>query len=378
MLKFHPKSGNTANIKVIGMGGGGGNAVNRMVASEIKGVEFIAANTDSQALRKSVAQVKVQLGISTTRGLGAGGDPEIGRVATEESEQTIRDVLSGADMVFITAGMGGGTGTGGAPVVARIVRELGTLAITVVTKPFRFEGETRAKIADMGIETLRDKVDTLLVIPNQRLYTELDPETRLKDGFEKADEVLKQAVQSISDVITTEGYINVDFADVRSIMKDAGRAVMGVGQARGSRRAVEAANSAITSPLLEDVSIQGARGLLVNITGNEDLTMRELDEVMDVITNAVSQEVRTFYGQVFDNTLQDEVRVTVIATGLSQGEKAVGRPVPDRDYIRRTKMFVPHPPRNNVPGSPSKTPAYLRKGIKIKFEEPSEESDSDK
>jgi cell division protein FtsZ len=278
-------------------------------------------------------------------------------------------------MVFITAGMGGGTGTGGAPVVARIVRELGTLAITVVTKPFRFEGESRAKIADRGIETLRDKVDTLLVIPNQRLYTELDPETRLKDGFEKADEVLKQAVQSISDVITTEGYINVDFADVRSIMKDAGRAVMGVGQARGSRRAVEAANIAITSPLLEDVSIQGALGLLVNITGNEDLTMRELDEVMDVITGAVSQEVRTFYGQVFDNTLQDEVRVTVIATGLSQGEKAVDHIVQGRDYAGRTKMFVSRQPRNDVPGGPSKTPAYLRKGVKVKFEEPVEESD---
>jgi len=316
MLKFKQDFDLTANIKVIGIGGGGGNAINRMVTSDIKGVEFIAANTDAQALRNSLAGYRLQLGANLTKGLGAGGDPERGRQAAEEDRDAIRETLAGADMVFITAGMGGGTGTGGAPVIAEITKDLGALTVGVVTKPFMFEGPVRFKQADEGLKNLRKKVDTLIVIPNQRLFSIIDENTPAIDAFKVADDVLRQAVQSISDIITSHGMINVDFADVKTIMVGAGEALMGVGRGRGKERAVKAAKAAITCPLLEDVSIAGAKGILVNITGNKDITMFEIKEAMDLIHNASSSVANVFFGQAFDESLKDEVRITVIATGF--------------------------------------------------------------
>ncbi|HNC74483.1 MAG TPA: cell division protein FtsZ, partial [Elusimicrobiota bacterium] len=325
-----------ANIKVMGLGGAGGNAINRMIEAGLSHVEFIAANTDSQALRRNLAPVRLQLGETATKGLGVGGNPALGRQATEESRDRVQEILTGADMVFITAGMGGGTGTGSAPLVAQIAKSLDPkpLVVGVITRPFEFEGLVRKNQADQGIEELRPHVDTLLAIPNDRLFEIIDENTTSIEAFRVADNVLRQAVQAITDVITRHGLINVDFADVRSIMSGAGEALMGMGESRGPGRAVEAAKKAIHSPLLENLSIDGAKGLLVNIAGNKSITLHEVKSAMDYIKNAASPEAHVFYGQVFDDGLEDRFCVTVIATGFPPARKAtalrrVGRDAAD-------------------------------------------------
>ena len=306
-----------AVIKVVGIGGGGVNAVNRMIEVGLKGVEFIGINTDAQALVMSDADVKLEIGRDITRGLGAGADPEIGRQAADEHRQEIEEVLKGADMVFITAGEGGGTGTGGAPIVAEVAKSVGALTIGVVTRPFKIEGKLRAIKADEGIEVIKEKVDTLIVIPNQRLMEVSDKSTSVLEGFRMADDVLLQGVQGITDLITTPGLINLDFADVRAIMTDAGSSLMGMGQARGENRALEAARAAISSPLLE-ASIEGARGVLLNIAGGSDLGLLEVDEAATIITEAAHPDANIIFGAVVDDTLGDEVRVTVIAAGFDR------------------------------------------------------------
>jgi cell division protein FtsZ len=305
-----------AKIKVIGIGGGGGNAVNRMIKSKIRGIEFVSANTDVQALRRSEASTKLQLGPSLTRGLGAGGDPEVGRKSALEDTERILEVLDGADMVFITAGLGGGTGGGAAPIFASLAAEIGALTVAVVTKPFGFEGRRRMQFAERGIEELRNSVDTLIAIPNERLLSFVDRGTPLTEAFLIADDVLRQAVQGISDLITIPGEINVDFADVKTIMTDMGMALMGTGIAKGENRAVEAAQRAISSPLLEETSIDGARGVLLNIAGGHDLTLHEVAEAARIISEAVDPEANIISGMVIDEDLGDEMKVTVIATGF--------------------------------------------------------------
>ena len=307
-----------ASITVIGIGGGGGNAVNRMIESGIKGVDFIAANTDAQALQDSSAGIRIQLGEKLTRGLGAGGDPEIGRKGAEEDSETIKDALSDSDMVFVTAGFGGGTGTGGAPIIAGIARELGALTVGVVTKPFMFEGKKRNERALEWIEKLRKNVDTLLVIPNQRLFSVIEATTKAVEAFKIADDVLRQAVQSISDIITARGLINVDFADVKSVMQNAGDAIMGLGIGEGEERAISAARNAMNSPLLEDVSIEGAGGLLVNVTGDNGMTLNEINSAMELIHNSASHEADVFFGHTIDDSLDDKIKITVIATGCGK------------------------------------------------------------
>ncbi len=306
----------SANIKVIGVGGGGGNAVNTMIADGIAGVEFVAANTDLQALDNNLASVKMQLGATLTKGLGAGADPDIGRNSALEDQQRIAETLEGADMVFVTAGMGGGTGTGAAPVIANIAREVGALTVGVVTKPFHFEGRRRRRQADEGIENLQNAVDTLITIPNQRLLAVSGEDTTILEAFKKADEVLLQAVQGISDLITVRGLVNVDFADVRTIMSGRGLALMGTGRAAGPQRALEAAEMAISSPLLEDVSIEGATGILINITGGLDMTLREINDAASLIEEAAHEEANIIFGNVIDEDLRDELTITVIATGF--------------------------------------------------------------
>ncbi|HEX2051073.1 MAG TPA: cell division protein FtsZ [Actinomycetota bacterium] len=306
-----------AVIKVVGIGGGGVNAVNRMIEVGLKGVEFIAVNTDAQALLMSDADVKLDIGRELTRGLGAGADPGVGRQAAEEHRDEIEEVLKGADMVFITAGKGGGTGTGGAPVVAEIAKSLGALTIGVVTRPFGFEGRQRALKAEQGIASLKEKVDTLIVIPNDRLLDVGDATTSVLEAFRMADEVLLQGVQGITDLITTPGLINLDFADVKAVMTDAGSSLMGIGQARGENRAQEAAKAAISSPLLE-ASIDGARGVLLNIAGGSDLGLFEVNEAAAHISKAAHPDANIIFGAVVDDTLGDEVRVTVIAAGFDR------------------------------------------------------------
>jgi len=306
----------SAYIKVIGVGGGGGNAINTMVEAGVVGVEFIAANTDRQSLEKSLAPNKLQLGTGLTRGLGAGANPRVGREAAEEDRDAIRDALIGADMVFITCGMGGGTGTGAAPVIAQISKELGALTVAVVTKPFQFEGKQRMRQAEEGLEELRRCVDTIITIPNQRLLGVIDKRTPFKQAFSIVDDVLRQAVQGISDVIMMDGYINLDFADVKTVMSSMGRAVMGIGSARGENRAVEAAQKAISSPLLEEGSIDGARGVLINITGGPDLAMTEIIEASTIIQEAADPEANIIFGSVINEQMEDDVFVTVIATGF--------------------------------------------------------------
>jgi len=306
-----------AVIKVVGIGGGGVNAVNRMIDVGLKGVEFIAINTDAQALLMSDADVKLDIGRELTRGLGAGADPDVGRRAAEEHRGEIEEVLKGADMVFITAGKGGGTGTGGAPIVAEIAKSVGALTIGVVTRPFTFEGRQRATKAEQGIASLKEKVDTLIVIPNDRLLDVGDATTSVLEAFRMADEVLLQGVQGITDLITTPGLINLDFADVKAVMTDAGSSLMGIGQARGDHRAAEAARAAISSPLLE-ASIEGARGVLLNIAGGSDLGLFEVNEAASIISQAAHPEANIIFGAVVDDTLGDEVRVTVIAAGFDR------------------------------------------------------------
>ncbi|MGH9363026.1 MAG: cell division protein FtsZ, partial [Thermoanaerobaculia bacterium] len=305
-----------AKIKVVGVGGGGGNAVNRMIDAHLRGIEFIAANTDLQALHKCRAQVKLQLGQGLTKGLGAGADPEVGRKAALEDTERILEMLDGADMVFLTAGLGGGTGTGGAPIIASLAAEIGALTVAVVTKPFGFEGRRRMQLAERGVEELRGAVDTLITIPNERLLSFVERGTPLAEAFRIADDVLRQAVQGISDLITIPGEVNVDFADVRTIMTGMGMALMGTGVAKGENRALEAAQRAISSPLLEETSIQGARGVLINISGGHDLTLYEVAEAARIIAESVDPDANIISGMVIDAALDDAMKVTVIATGF--------------------------------------------------------------
>jgi cell division protein FtsZ len=307
-----------AKIKVIGVGGAGGNAINNMIAAKLQGVEFVAANTDSQNLERSTSSRKIQLGASITRGLGAGADPEVGRLSAEECIDEIREVIDGSDMIFVTAGMGGGTGTGASPVVAREARDLGALTVAVVTKPFKFEGEKRMSRALEGIQELKKEVDTLIIIPNERLKTIADKQTPFKELIVRADEVLLHAVKGISDLIMSSGFINLDFADVKRVMEQMGTAIMGTGRASGENRAAEAAQMAINSPLLEDVSISGARGLLMNVTGPPDMTMEEIDQASNYIKQEVHEDADIFWGVVFDESLGDEIQITVIATGIER------------------------------------------------------------
>ncbi|MFA6171028.1 MAG: cell division protein FtsZ [Patescibacteria group bacterium] len=315
MPEVKPAIETIAKIKVIGVGGGGGSAINRMVDAGVKGVEFIAVNTDVQALHYNKASKKLHIGKAVTRGLGAGMNPELGRHAAEESQNEIRDILKDSDMVFITCGLGGGTGTGAAPVVAELAKDLGALTVAVVTKPFQFEGSQRKNIAERGLAELIDKVDTIITIPNDKLLQVIDKKTSLLDAFNVVDDVLRQGVQGISDVITIPGLINVDFADVKAVMSNAGSSLMGIGQASGENKAIEAAKMAINSPLLE-LSIEGARGILFTITGGTTLSMSEVSEAAKVITASADEEAKIIFGAVIDEKMKDEVKITVVATGF--------------------------------------------------------------
>ncbi|MBX7134711.1 MAG: cell division protein FtsZ [Fimbriimonadaceae bacterium] len=357
-------SNSTAVIKVIGVGGGGSNAVNRMIEAGIKGVEFVAMNTDVQVLDKSAAQKKVQLGANLTRGLGAGGNPEVGKGAAEESKNEIRKCLEGADMVFITAGMGGGTGTGAAPVVADLAREIGALTVAVVTRPFGFEGARRRKLAEAGVTALIGRVDTMITIPNDKLLSVVEKKTTLGDAFRVADDILRQGVQGISDIITIPGQINVDFADVRAVMSNAGPALMGIGYGVGDQRALQAAQAATSSPLLEQ-TIHGARGLLVNITSNSDLTLTEATEALQYIQSLCDEEeANIYFGLVEDPGVDREVRITVLATGFNpfspEGRAAAAAPFleaePSPEPIKATPAPVPNNPVTPTASAPSTPP----------------------
>lgn len=322
MLEFDTSMDQLATIKVIGVGGGGNNAVNRMIDEGVEGVEFIAVNTDAQALNQSKAEVTMQIGTTLTRGLGAGANPEIGKRAVEESKQQIKEVLAGADMVFVTAGMGGGTGTGAAPAIAEIARNLGALTIGVVTRPFKFEGKKRAANAESGINEMREAVDTLIIIPNDRLLEIVDKKTPMIEAFREADNVLRQGVQGISDLIAVPGLINLDFADVKTVMSHKGTALMGIGIAKGTNRAVEAAQKALNSPLLE-TSINGAHGVIMNITGGNNLSLFEVQEAADIVASASHEELNMIFGSVINENLDEEIIVTVIATGFTEQEVPV-------------------------------------------------------
>lgn len=325
-LTFQDSRKSSARIKVIGVGGGGGNAVNRMIEAKIEGVEFLVANTDLQALRTSKAPVKIQLGQKLTKGLGAGANPDVGRKAALEDTDKIIEALEGADMIFVTAGLGGGTGTGGAPIISALGAELDALTVAVVTTPFLFEGRKRMRQAEHGLEDLRDAVDTVIAIPNERLLQCVEKGTSLFDAFRIADDILRQAVQGISDIITIPGIINRDFADVRAIMQDMGMAVMGTAVASGENRAVEAAKAAISSPLLEDQSVHGAKGVLINVTGSNNLSLHEVHEASTIIYNAAHEDANIIFGAVMDESMKDKVKITVIATGF--GPERAARPKP--------------------------------------------------
>jgi cell division protein FtsZ len=355
------QSGNyLAAIKVVGVGGGGTNAVNRMVEAAISGVEFIAVNTDAQALLITDADVKIQVGAEVTRGLGAGADPAVGLAAAQESRDELKDALKGADMVFVTAGEGGGTGTGGAPIVAELGQEIGALTVGVVTRPFAFEGRKRAEQAERGIDELRDRVDTLIVIENDRLLQVVEKQTSIVEAFGMADDILRQGVQGITDLITVPGLVNLDFADVRTIMRDAGSALMGIGSADGENRAAEAARAAVSSPLLE-ASIEGATGILLNVTGGPEIGLFEVNEAAEVVTSASDQNANVIFGAVIDDSLRDEVRVTVIATGFGGGarrrrrrEPAVEAPVPGSEPAPSGAF--------DLPADVLDVPSFLRDG----------------
>ncbi len=352
MLDFELDLDQYAHIKVIGVGGGGNNAVNRMIFAGLKGVEFISVNTDSQALQMALASNKIQIGAKLTKGLGAGANPDIGQKAAEESKDDIEQVLRGADMVFVTAGMGGGTGTGAAPVVAEIAKDMGALTVGVVTKPFTFEGKKRMLQAEHGIQTLKEKVDTLITIPNDRLLQVVEKNTSIVEAFRIADDVLRQGVQGISDLIAVPGLINLDFADVKTIMKDTGSALMGIGSSSGDNRAVESARAAISSPLLE-TSIEGARGVLLNITGGTSLGLFEVNEAAEIISQAADPEANIIFGAVVDERMEEEIRVTVIATGFDQ-----------KQFVKSQKQKVadekPDPKTFNVHDDLD-IPAFLRR-----------------
>lgn len=347
-----------ACIKVVGVGGGGSNAVATMMEGHMSGVQFIVANTDIQALNANKAEIKIQLGVGLTKGLGAGANPDVGRRAAIESYNEIVEKLEGADMVFVTAGMGGGTGTGGAPIVAKIARELGALTIGVVTRPFAFEGKRRAKHAEMGLQELKDNVDTLIVIPNQKLLSISGDKTPLIETFKKADEVLLQAVKGISDLINIRGLINLDFADIRTVMQAQGMALMGTGYAKGDNRAVQAATAAISSPLLENIRIDGATGIIINVTGGRDLSLYEVNEASTLVTEAAHEDAEIIFGAVIDDEMQDEVRVTVIATGFQDPEyrtanvDSLGRM---QEFLQTAQAAI-NMPRMELPPIPSVQP----------------------
>lgn len=338
-----------ANIKVVGVGGGGSNAVSTMIEAQMNGVEFIVANTDIQALNSNKASGKIQLGLDLTKGLGAGANPDVGRRAAIESYNEIVEKIDGADMVFVTAGMGGGTGTGGAPVVAKIARELGALTIGVVTRPFVFEGKKRQKHADGGLQELKENVDTLIVIPNQKLLSIAGDKTPLTETFKKADEVLLQAVKGISDLINIRGLINLDFADIRTVMQAKGLALMGTGSAKGENRAVEAATAAISSPLLENIKIDGATGIIINVTGGPDLSLYEVNEASTLITEAAHEDAEIIFGAVIDENMTDEVRVTVIATGFADPDTKAVAP---ETMSHRMQEFLNAAPSASMPVMP--------------------------
>ena len=363
-----------ASIRVIGVGGGGGNAVNRMIASKVDGVEFISINTDAQALYHSQASHRINIGKAITRGLGAGSDPVTGKKAAEESSEELKAAIDGSDMVFITCGLGGGTGTGAAPIVADIARELGILTVGVVTRPFSFEGANRTRLANEGLEALKAKVDTLITIPNDRILSIIDKKTPLTDAFIVVDDVLRQAIQGIADLITTHGMINVDFADVRTIMQDAGSALMGIGYGSGENRAVDAARAAIESPLLE-MSIHGAKGILFNITGGNDLSMFEVDEAAKVITEAADSDANIIFGTVINENYTGEMKCTVIATGFSEDEQRRQQGMTASGTIQRlgniptSQMKVGDSMKPSLVSKPKaeddlEIPAFMRKTLK--------------
>jgi len=379
MFEFDEAVDQTAKIKVIGVGGGGGNAVNTMIQSCLEGVDFIVANTDAQALQRSRAELKVQLGSKLTKGLGAGADPDIGREAAMEDKERIKELLQGADMVFIAAGLGGGTGTGAAPIIAEASKEVGALTVGVVTKPFTREGRKRMKKAEAGAEELKDIVDSLIVIPNDRLLGLAGKNMSILEAFKPSDEVLRQAVQGISDLITTDGLINVDFADVKAIMGERGMAMMGIGISNGEKRATEAAHKAISSPLLEDIDISGAKGVLVNISGSSSMTMEEFDEVSRVIHEKVDEDANIIIGLVIDEELGDTLKITAIATGfghsfekkakIETSLKSRSEPLGkiDRDvptFIRHKKPDFSFSPPNSALGDDEfDIPTFLRKRV---------------
>lgn len=346
-MLIRPQTSNFAKIRVVGVGGGGNNALESMITTQqIQGVDFIGVNTDAQALLLGHSSTKVQIGEKLTKGLGSGGDPEIGRQAAEESTEKIKDILSGSDMVFVAAGMGGGTGTGAAPIIAKIAKEIGALTIAVVTKPFSFEGTRRMVNAEDGIEELKDKVDTLIVIPNQRILDVVDRKVSLIDAFKVADSVLAQGVQGISDLITLPGLINVDFADVRSIMTNSGSALMGIGSGSGENRAQTAARAAVSSPLLE-ISMDGARGVLFNITGGSDLSMSEVDEAAKIIAEAADPDANIIFGTTIDDNLQGQIKITVIATGFDQSRAKL------REFVAPFRQTPPKPLITSTPNGPA-------------------------
>lgn len=338
MFQFEESLDQSAKIKVIGVGGGGGNAVNTMIRNEVQGVEFITANTDAQALRKSAASMKIQLGGQLTKGLGAGANPEVGRKAAEEDANRLEELFAGSDMVFVAAGLGGGTGTGAAPIIAKAAKASGALTVGVVTKPFTREGKQRMLRAEEGVKELQEVVDSLVVIPNDRLLGLAGKNTSILEAFKPADDVLRQAVQGISDLIITEGLINVDFADVRTVMSNRGMAMMGIGVAEGERRAAEAAHAAISSPLLEEIDISGAMGVLVNISGSSSMTMEEFEEASTIIHEKVHEDANIIVGLVIDEALEDRIKITAIATGFGEGFQSK-RPVVD-EISRNARMMM--------------------------------------
>jgi cell division protein FtsZ len=357
-----------ARIKVIGIGGGGGNAVNRMIEAGIEGIEFLVANTDLQALKRSRAPIKIQLGSRLTKGLGAGADPGVGREAALEDTDKIIEVLEGADMVFVTTGLGGGTGTGAAPIIASLATELNCLTVAVVTKPFQFEGRRRMQQADHGLRELRECVDTVITIPNERLLHTVEKGASLSDAFRIADDVLRQAVQGISDLITVPGLINLDFADVKAIMSGMGMALMGAGHAFGENRAIEATQQAISSPLLEEASIQGAKGVLINITGGSDLTLFEVNNAATIIREAADEDANIIFGAVIDEAMRDQMRITVIATGFDReavAAVAVGStsamPAAAPRQMQRSIDELPRPMMSNARVDDLDVPTFIRK-----------------
>ena len=357
-----------ARIKVIGIGGGGSNAVNRMIEAGIEGIEFLVANTDLQALKRSRAPIKIQLGSRLTKGLGAGADPTVGREAALEDTDKIIEVLEGADMVFVTTGLGGGTGTGAAPIIASLATELDALTVAVVTKPFHFEGRRRMQQADHGLRELRECVDTVITIPNERLLHTVDRGVSLADSFKVADDVLRQAVQGISDLITVPGLINLDFADVKSIMQGMGMALMGAGKATGENRAIEATQQAISSPLLEEATIQGAKGVLINITGGPDLTLFEVNAASSIIRESADDDANIIFGAVIDETLTDEMKITVIATGFDREAVSVvsaaattAIPAPPPRFVARPADDLPRPMMGTPRVDDLDVPTFIRK-----------------